>query len=96
MMAGSSPAMTAEGRGCASELWMTPMEIALGEARVAAARGEVPVGAVVLDASGAVLARAGNEVEARHDPDGARRASGVARGGRWHAVRRVCRTASLS
>jgi tRNA(adenine34) deaminase len=28
----------------------------------------VPVGAVVLDGSGAVLARAGNEVEARHDP----------------------------
>jgi tRNA(adenine34) deaminase len=47
---------------------MTPMEIALAEARAAAARGEVPVGAVVLDGTGAVLARAGNEVEARHDP----------------------------
>jgi tRNA(Arg) A34 adenosine deaminase TadA len=47
---------------------MTPMEIALAEARAAAARGEVPVGAVVLDGAGAVLARAGNEVEARHDP----------------------------
>ena len=47
---------------------MTPMEIALGEARAAASRGEVPVGAVVLDGRGAVLARAGNEVEARHDP----------------------------
>lgn len=47
---------------------MTPMEIALAEARAAAARGEVPVGAVVLDARGAVLARAGNEVEARCDP----------------------------
>jgi tRNA(Arg) A34 adenosine deaminase TadA len=46
---------------------MTPMEIALTEARAAAARGEVPVGAVVLDGAGAVLARAGNEVEARHD-----------------------------
>ena len=46
---------------------MTPMEIALAEARAAAARGEVPVGAVVLDGGGAVLARAGNEVEARHD-----------------------------
>jgi tRNA(Arg) A34 adenosine deaminase TadA len=44
------------------------MEIALAEARAAAARGEVPVGAVVLDCEGAVLARAGNEVEARHDP----------------------------
>jgi tRNA(adenine34) deaminase len=46
---------------------MTPMEMALAEAKAAATRGEVPVGAVVLDAAGAVLARAGNEVEARHD-----------------------------
>ena len=43
------------------------MELALDEARAAAARGEVPVGAVVLDPSGAILARAGNAVEARHD-----------------------------
>jgi len=41
------------------------MEIALEEARAAAARGEVPVGAVVTDKAGEVLARAGNEVEAR-------------------------------
>lgn len=47
---------------------MTPMEIALEEARAAAARGEVPVGAVVTDGQGALLARAGNEVEARRDP----------------------------
>jgi tRNA(Arg) A34 adenosine deaminase TadA len=47
---------------------MTPMEIALAEARAAAARGEVPVGAVVTDGGGAVLARAGNAVEARRDP----------------------------
>ena len=46
----------------------SPIELALAEARAAAARGEVPVGAVVTDAAGAVLARAGNEVEARHDP----------------------------
>jgi tRNA(adenine34) deaminase len=45
-----------------------PIEIALAEARAAAERGEVPVGAVVTDASGAVLARAGNAVEAGHDP----------------------------
>ena len=44
-----------------------PMEIALNEARAAAARGEVPVGAVVLGPDGTVLARAGNEVEQRHD-----------------------------
>ncbi|MBR0683671.1 nucleoside deaminase [Roseomonas eburnea] len=46
---------------------MTPIEIALEEAAAAAARGEVPVGAVVTDEQGQVLARAGNEVEARHD-----------------------------
>ena len=42
------------------------MEIALAEARAAGARGEVPVGAVlVLD--GAVLARAGNRTRAEND-----------------------------
>ena len=44
------------------------MEIALEEARAAAARGEVPVGAVVLGPDGAVLARAGNRCEERADP----------------------------
>ena len=44
------------------------MEMALAQARAAAARGEVPVGAVVLDAAGHVLAAAGNETEARADP----------------------------
>jgi len=43
------------------------MDMALAEARAAAARGEVPVGAVVVASDGAVLARAGNEVEARAD-----------------------------
>jgi tRNA(adenine34) deaminase len=43
------------------------MQIALDEARAAATRGEVPVGAVVATADGSILARAGNEVEARHD-----------------------------
>ena len=37
---------------------MTPMQAALDEARAAAARGEVPVGALVLGPDGAVLARA--------------------------------------
>ncbi len=45
----------------------SPMEIALAEATAAAARGEVPVGAVVLGPDGDVLGRAGNEMEARHD-----------------------------
>jgi tRNA(adenine34) deaminase len=46
---------------------IAPMEIALAEARAAATRGEVPVGAVLLGPDGAILAQAGNEVEARHD-----------------------------
>lgn len=45
------------------------MSSALQEAERAAARGEVPVGAVLVDAiSGAVLARAGNRTEADNDP----------------------------
>ncbi len=45
------------------------MDQAMDEARAAAGRGEVPVGAVVVDSrTGAVLARAGNETEATHDP----------------------------
>ena len=46
---------------------MDAMAIALEEARAAAARGEVPVGACVLSPAGEVLARAGNTVEATHD-----------------------------
>lgn len=45
----------------------TPMDLALQEARKAASLGEVPVGAVVLDADGQVLARAGNCTEAHCD-----------------------------
>jgi tRNA(adenine34) deaminase len=46
----------------------SPMDWALEQAGRAEARGEVPVGAVLVDAAGQVLAAAGNEVEARHDP----------------------------
>jgi tRNA(Arg) A34 adenosine deaminase TadA len=45
------------------------MDMALEEARAAARRGEVPVGAVLVDAdSGEVLARAGNLTEELNDP----------------------------
>jgi tRNA(adenine34) deaminase len=46
---------------------MQAMELALGEARAAAARGEVPVGAVVLRPDGSVLTYAGNRVEVLGD-----------------------------
>jgi len=45
----------------------SPMALALAQACAAADRGEVPVGAVVTDAGGRVLAAAGNEMEARGD-----------------------------
>ncbi|WP_308164038.1 tRNA adenosine(34) deaminase TadA [Nonomuraea sediminis] len=44
------------------------MRLALAEAATAGARGEVPVGAVVLDEHGEVLGRAGNDRESSADP----------------------------
>ena len=44
------------------------MSIALEEARAGAARGEVPVGAVVVSETGEVLARAGNRTMELKDP----------------------------
>jgi tRNA(Arg) A34 adenosine deaminase TadA len=46
---------------------LTPMTRALDEARAAAARGEVPVGAVVVH-DGEMLATAGNRTEECNDP----------------------------
>ena len=57
-----------------SVLWMIDhdlqtMRIALEEAQAAAARGETPVGAVIVDpATGEVIARAANGPIAAHDP----------------------------
>lgn len=44
------------------------MESALAEARAAAGRGEVPVGAVVVAPDGQIIARAGNRTRELHDP----------------------------
>jgi tRNA(adenine34) deaminase len=45
------------------------MRIALAEAQAAAARGEAPIGAVVLDpATGEIIARAGNSPIGNQDP----------------------------
>jgi tRNA(Arg) A34 adenosine deaminase TadA len=46
----------------------SPMALALAEAERAGERGEVPVGAVLVDAEGTVLASAGNRTEERADP----------------------------
>jgi len=48
--------------------WNDSMQLALDQARLAAMHGDVPVGAVVIDQAGSVLASAGNEREIRHDP----------------------------
>jgi tRNA(adenine34) deaminase len=48
--------------------WVGPMRLALEEARAALATSDVPIGAVVLDASGAVIGRGHNEREADADP----------------------------
>ena len=42
--------------------------LAIAEAKAAGLRGEVPVGAVLLGADGAILARDGNRIVERHDP----------------------------
>ena len=47
--------------------FMRPMDHALQQARLAAERGEVPVGAVVLDPHGLIIAAAGNQVERDRD-----------------------------
>jgi tRNA(adenine34) deaminase len=67
---------------------MTPMEMALEQARLAAALGEVPVGAVVVAADGSVVSRAGNAVEAGNDPSAhaellALRSAAATRGVKW-------------
>ncbi len=44
------------------------MDRALQQARLAAERGEVPIGAVIVGPDGVVLAEAGNQTEADRDP----------------------------
>ena len=70
----------------ADERWGAAMAAALEEARAALRTGDVPVGAVVVDAGGTVLGRGRNEREAHGDPLAhaevvALRAAARARGG---------------
>lgn len=46
----------------------TPMDKALAAARAAGARGEVPIGCVIVGPGGAVLTEAGNRTEELKDP----------------------------
>ncbi|CAN5449435.1 nucleoside deaminase [soil metagenome] len=45
-----------------------PMSLALAEARAAGERGEVPVGCVIVDSSGEIVAKAGNRTLEWRDP----------------------------
>jgi tRNA(adenine34) deaminase len=47
---------------------MDPMDLAFTEARAAAERGEVPVGAILTDPAGIIWAARGNEVELLENP----------------------------
>ena len=49
-------------------MFRTYMDDALEEAAKAFERGEVPVGAVIVETSGNIIARAGNETRGRMDP----------------------------
>jgi len=49
-------------------MFRSHMEAALAEARAAGARGEVPVGAVVVAPGGTIVARAGNRTRELNDP----------------------------
>jgi tRNA(adenine34) deaminase len=65
--------------------WDDAMRLALTEAKAALEGDDVPVGAVVLDASGTVIGAGRNTREAHHDPTGhaevvALRAAAAARG----------------
>jgi tRNA(Arg) A34 adenosine deaminase TadA len=44
------------------------MRLALAQGQAAGARGEVPIGAVLVSAEGTVLAQDGNRIVAAHDP----------------------------
>ena len=54
----------------AHDRWLPAMAVALVEADKAAAAGDVPVGAVILDTSGGVIARGQNRREQDGDPTG--------------------------
>ena len=47
---------------------LDPMSLAFAEAEAAAARGEAPSGAVLVDGQGLILARSGNRTEEDNDP----------------------------
>ncbi len=85
--------------GPADARWGDPMRLALDEASAALATGDVPIGAVVLDESGAVVGTGRNVREATHDPTGHAEvvALRAAAARAWRvAARRAARSSSRS
>ena len=62
--------MNMDRRSSSSESDVHFMRLAIEEARAAGKRGEVPVGAVIVDGNGGILAAAGNRSIAESDPTG--------------------------
>ena len=60
--------MTDHDRAAPGHPFAAPMRLALAQARAAAARGETPVGAVILDPRARVVAEAGNRTRELSDP----------------------------
>jgi tRNA(adenine34) deaminase len=54
--------------GAHEQAFGSAMRAALAEADVAAAAGEVPIGAVVIDADGTIIGRGHNQRETTHNP----------------------------
>jgi tRNA(adenine34) deaminase len=69
-------------------LWAEAMRLALDQAKAAQRHADVPIGAVLLDPSGQVVAAAGNERELTGDPTAHAEVlvlrAGAAAAGHWH------------
>ena len=61
-------AVSAKDSAGVAKIFTSHMDAALAQARAAGARGEVPVGAVLVGPDGAVAAADGNRMREQHDP----------------------------
>ena len=60
--------LASQGKPYAMSQFTSHMDLALDEARAAANRGEVPVGAVIIAPNGEIVAQAGNRTRELNDP----------------------------
>src|SRR3954451_17649399 len=66
--AGASPEATTRAAGASPDADERFMRLAIAQAELAVAHGDVPVGAVIVDEDGAVIATGQNERVLRQDP----------------------------